>query len=126
MSTNVGIAGFSLKLNEDDQSKERITEISKSFGYKFENEDEFDDVLYSNSEEYLSKWKPHVDYNGKYGFFYLKSYEYDAFDIEHYTSITDMGKQLKDFIEKTGIMPKESIKSFAILYYNGSDCPFKY
>ena len=56
-------------------------------------------------------------YHGYYG--------HDCY-IEHYGKITDMGKAFKDIIDQTMILFNEGIKSFAIVYYNGSDNPFIY
>ena len=53
-------------------------------------------------------------------------YEYDAFDIEYYAEITEMGRALKEYLDHTQSLTNSGVKSFAILYYNGSDCPFTF
>lgn len=125
MSTNVAVAGFSIKLNEELQTERSLMSVAKSLGYAWTDMDAWEEIMYSDSE-YKNKWKPAMDDKGKYGVVYLTHYEYDAFDIEHYAKISDMGKALKEFIDQTMIMPKEDIKSFAIIYYNGSESPFKF
>jgi hypothetical protein len=125
MSDNVGIAGFSIKLNEEDQTENRLKEISKQFGYDWEDNFGWDDIMYSDSD-YKRRWKPHMDIDGQYGFIFNTFYQYECYDIENYVKITDMGVALKDFIDKTKIIPKEVIQAFTIIYYNGSDNPFKF
>lgn len=125
MSENVGIAGFSIKLNKEDQSEDRIKEIAKSFGYEWEDNWDWDDVMYNDSG-HKKRWKPHMDDKGEYGFIFNTFYQYECYDIEYYAKISDMGKALKDFINKTKITPKEEIQAFAIIYYNGSESPFKF
>ena len=132
MSTNVAYAGFSIKLNEEDQSEDRLKEISKSLGYNWQDEDtlcwnnwNWDDIMYG-CDLFKNHWKPHMDIDGKYGFIWVSNYEYDASDIEYKQPISAMGKALKDFIDKTMIIPQEEIKTFALMYYNGSDDPFKF
>lgn len=125
MSTTVGMAGYSIKLNDEDQSEKRLKEIAKSLGFTWENNLDWDDIVW-DAEKYMNSWKPNVDVNGVYGFIYVTHYEWDAADIEYYCEITDLGLALKDFMDKTNIMPQNKIKSFAIIYYNGVDNPFKY
>jgi len=127
MSENVGFAGFSIKLNEEDQSEKKLKEITKKLGFSWNEEEDygFEELMW-NLKDYKNRWKPHYDYDGKYGFVYVTHYEYEAFDIEFYAKITDMGRVLKEFVEKTQILPKEEIKAFAIIYYNGSDNPFRF
>jgi hypothetical protein len=128
MSTNVGFAGFSLKLNEEDQSEERLREIATSLGYVWKDNDDFDEIVFNEGQYmgYQNCWKPHMDYDGKYGVIWVTQYEYDASDIDFQATISAMGKALKAFIDQTYIIPKEEIKAFAIVYYNGVDCTFKF
>ena len=125
MSQNVAYAGFSLKLNEEDQNEDRLKEIAKSFGYVWTDNDEWDEIMFSE-KDYQNKWKPMMDYDGKYGFIWVTHYEFDAFDLEFKQPITAMGIALKDFVDQTMIMPSETINVFAQIYYNGSDDPFKF
>ena len=132
MSSNVAYAGFSLKLNEEDQTENRLKEISKSLGYNWQDEDtlswdnlNWNEIIYG-CEQFKNSWKPHMDFDGTYGFIWVTNYEYEAYDIEYFQPISAMGKALKEFIDKTKIMPKEEITSFAQIYYNGADDPFKF
>lgn len=125
MSDNVGVAGYSLKLNEEDQNEDRLKEIAKSLGYEWEDNWGWDDIMYGD-DKYNNRWKPHMDDNGKYGFIFQTFYEYGCYDMEHYAGIGELGLALKEFIDKTHIMPKEEIQSYAIIYYNGSESPFKF
>lgn len=127
MSTDVCFGGFSIKLNEDDQNKKRHQEIAKSLGYVWTEDDEWFDICYGIGEkDRLNKWQPYTDVDGTRGFLYVTHHSYDDCYIEHYGKITDMGKAFKDIIDQTMILFNEGIKSFAIVYYNGSDNPFIY
>jgi len=125
MSQNVAYAGFSLKLNEELQTDNSLKKIAKSLGYVWTNNDGWDEIMF-NEKDNMNRWKPHMDYDGKYGVIWVTHYEYDAFDLEYKQPITAMGVALKDFIDQTMIMPKEQINAFAQIYYNGSDDPFKF
>ena len=126
MSCNSKICGYSIKFG-DYYDESAMKDIAKKLGHTWNEEDEEDwkEFLYCNDKN-LNKWKPHIDYNGNYGVIYVTEEEYEAFDIEFYVSITDMGKALKEYIDITCHMPDEHIKAFAIIYYNGSDNPFKF
>ena len=125
MSSNVAYAGFSIKLNEEDQSEKRLKEIAKSFDYLWSDNWDWDEIMY-NQNKFIGRWKPQTNIDDIHGFVYVTYYEYDAYDIEYYQPVSAMGKALKDFIDHTTIMPKEEIKSFALMYYNGSDDPFRF
>ena len=125
MSSDVAIGGFSIKLNEENQSEDALKKIAKSFGWEWDDNWQWDDIMYG-IENYLYSWKPQMDGNGKYGFVYHTYYKYNESYIEQYIKISDMGKALKEFIDKTKIMPREEIQTFAIVYYNGSESPFKF
>ena len=125
MSTNVAYAGFSLKLNEELQTEKSLKRIAKLLGFEWEDNDEWDDLMY-NEKDNMNRWKPMMDYSGKYGFIWVTDYDYDATDLEYKQPIGAMGTALKDFVDKTNIMPKEQIYAFAQIYYNGSDDPFKF
>ena len=125
MSTNVAYAGFSLKLNEELQTEKSLKRIAKLLGFEWDDNDEWDDLMY-NEKDNMNRWKPMMDYSGKYGFIWVTDYDYDATDLEYKQPIGAMGTALKDFVDKTNIMPKEQIYAFAQIYYNGSDDPFKF
>jgi hypothetical protein len=125
MSTNVVYAGFSIKLNEEDQSEKRLKEIAKSFNYLWSDNWEWDDIMY-NEEKFKNNWKPHMGIDGTYGFIWVTHYEYDVCDIEYKQPISAMGRAFKDYVDQTMIIPKEEIKTFVLMYYNGSDDPFKF
>jgi hypothetical protein len=126
MSCNSRICGYSLKLNENLQNMDKLKEISEILGYSWDDDCEWDEIMFSEWDKYINKWKPHKDYFGNLGFIYTKDYEYDADDVIFYCEINEIELALKDYIDKTNIIPDNNIKSFAIIYYNGSDCPFKY
>ena len=125
MSTNVAYAGFSLKLNEELQTEKSLKRIAKLLGFEWDDNDEWDDLMY-NEKDNMNRWKPMMDYSGKYGFIWVTDYDYDATDLEYKQPIGAMGTALKDFVDKTNIIPKEQIYAFAQIYYNGSDDPFKF
>lgn len=125
MSTNVAYAGFSIKLNEELQTEDSLKTIAKSLGYEWKDNWDWDNILY-NEENYLNRWKPQMDVKGKYGFIYISHYEYDAYDINYKQPMSAMTNALNEFISQTMIIPKEEINSFAIIYYNGTDSPFKF
>ena len=125
MSTNVAYAGFSIKLNEDDQSEDRIKEIAKSLDHNWKDNWGWDDIMFDQSK-FIGHWKPQIDIDGIFGFIYVTYYEYDASDIKYKQPISAIDGALKEFIDQTHIMPKEEITTFAQIYYNGSDDPFKF
>lgn len=133
MSDNVKMCGYSIKANSNDQNLKRMFEISKLLGIDVDKnlnnvvaedlKEVFFDMVYGNDR--LNEWKPYCDVDGIYGFIYQTEYEYEAYDIEYYVKITDLGKALHEFIDKTKIIPENDIKGFGIIYYNGGDNPFK-
>jgi len=125
MSTNIAYAGFSLKLNEELQTEKSLKRVAKLLGFEWEDNDDWDEIIFNESKN-MNRWKPMIDYDGKYGFIYVTHYNYDAYDIDFKATISDMGRALKEFIDQTNIMPKEEINVFAQIYYNGSDDPFKF
>jgi hypothetical protein len=127
MSSDVAFGGFSIKLNEDDQNIERHQELTKMFGYSWDENYEYGwhDLCY-DFEKNMGKWTPYQDLNGVRGFIYPTHYEYEDPYLAFYGNISKMGQILKEFVDKTKVMPREEIKSFAIVYYNGSDNPFEF
>ena len=127
MSENVAYAGFCIKANDEDQNEESMILLAQKLGYEVESyENDLEDIIYSSGGDYLNKWKPSVDVNGTFGFIYQTHYEYGAYDIKYKQPISAIGKVLKEFIDKTMKMPENEINTFAIIYYNGSDSPFKF
>jgi len=125
MSTTVGIAGFSIKLNDNQQNEKSLMKISEKIGYSWNDMYEWEEILYDN-EKYLNTWKPHMDVNGDYGLIFLTHYEYDAHDIEIYISLLDMKNAYSNIKYLCNLYFENELKSFTLLYYNGSDCPFKF
>jgi len=127
MSENVAYAGFCIKANDEDQNKEAMVMLAQKLGYDVKGyENDLEDIIYEDNDDYLNEWKPYIDDNKEFGFIYVTHYEYAAYDLEFYAEITEMGVALKNFIDQTNKMPEHNIKAFAIIYYNGSESPFKF
>lgn len=127
MSDNVGISGYSIILNEEDQSEEKLKDLTRLFhSFALDNEQEWENLLYRHEE--LEQWYPARDIDGKYGFIYYLSNEYTCYRIETYFKITYMEDILNEFIGRMNYFPRGGIKAFSIIYYKGIDGynPFKF
>lgn len=125
MSSNIGIAGFSIKLNDNQQNEKSLMKISEKIGYSWNDTYEWEEILYAD-KKYLNLWKPHMDVNGNYGLIFLTHYEYDAYDIENYISLLDMKNAYSNIKYLCNLYFENELKSFTLIYYNGGDCPFKF
>ena len=127
MSTNVSFAGVSIRILEDKKDLDSLLDIAKILEYDDPKDSDLEDLFY---EPKLKQWQLYRDYEGVIGLIYLIKNEWDVFDMEF--SIT-----LEQFNEIPGelhpnirehFMDKETsnIKAFALIYYNGSENPFKF
>ena len=127
MSTNVSFSGVSIKILEDKKNNESLIDIAKILEYDEPKESNLEDLFY---EPKTKQWQLYRDADGEIGLIYLIDNESDVFDI-------DFGQSLEQLNEIVGelqpdirehFMDKEAsnVKAFALIYYNGSDNPFKF
>lgn len=130
MSTNVKKCGFSIPLKlEEKQLKKVCDKLGQDY-------DEYDDGgFYPNfdSDIHLKKWIVVSDYNGVHGLVKVIHYEYDAFDLEFSVSMFTMSEVYMELLDllsakkiDAGVLDGSQFKTFSLLYYNGSDEPFKF
>lgn len=112
MSTNVAIIGKSIAISKN---RDIAYEYYKDLGFNPIDQESFCIDWGAN----IGSWIPYRDLKGVYGFIRIDYYEYDAFEIEayNYSEGCDQGEHIP--------MDGE-VYNFAILYYNGADCPLKF
>ena len=128
MSTNVALAGLSIKIKEEYQIEKKIIEIFKKFGYLVNSSDEFYNIKWN--DEKLNEWKLYCDVDGKFGLIYQNHYEYDAFNI-NYKLTQEKSLYIYNLLHKyepsiIEYLDESSFSYFAIIYYNGIESPFKF
>lgn len=127
MSTNVSFAGVSIKILEDKSDLKSHLDIAKILEYDEPTEDNLDDLLY---EIKTKQWQLYRDYDGVIGLIYLIENESDVFDLNFSLTLEEFNEivgELKPDIREHYMRKSASdVKSFGIIYYNGSENPFKF
>ena len=127
MSTNVSFAGVSIKILEDKRDLESLLDIARILEYDEPTESNLDDLLYDPKTK---QWQLYRDDDGEIGLIYLINNESDVFDMEYSISLEVLNEILGELQPniREHFMDKEAsnVKAFALLYYNGSENPFKF
>jgi hypothetical protein len=127
MSTNVSFSGVSIKILEDKEDNESIIDIAKILEYDEPKESDLDDLFY---EPKTKQWQLYKDYEGVIGLVYLIDNERDVFDIDFGQSLEQLNEILGELHPdvREHFMDKDAsnVKAFALIYYNGSENPFKF
>ena len=127
MSTNVSFAGVSIRILEDKKDLDSLLDIAKILEYDDPKDSDLEDLFY---EPKLKQWQLYRDYEGVIGLIYLIENEWDVFDMEYSVSLEVLNEilgELKPGIREHFMDKEESkVKAFALMYYNGSDNPFKF
>lgn len=113
MSTNVKMVGYYRRFKNEEEAVEKYRELGFNCNYPTEDfvEDNYYDLFDYKKNESLNKWVPYFDYDNNLGMIYLTEYEYDAFDL------------IAVFNSDAPVILGEESVPFAVLYYNGSECP---
>ena len=127
MSTNVSFTGVSIKILEDKRDSESLLDIAKLLDYDDPNESNLEDLFYDPKKK---QWQLYCDYEGEFGLIYIIENEWDVFDLDFSITLEEFNEivgELKPDIREH-FMGKEAadVKAFGLIYYNGSDNPFKF
>ena len=128
MSTTQSFIGFSIKLNEDQQTIDQLHSLSKhELGFDFVKSDEIGENDLHKFKDKKDQWVPAEDTNGKFGFIYLIESERDVNYMECYTSLNYMTLILSQLVaEIRSCCEPHSYGVFNIIWYNGVDNPFNF
>lgn len=127
MSTNVSFAGVSIKILEDKKDLESLLDIAKILEYEDPKESTLEDDLYDPKKK---QWQLYRDYEGVVGLIYLIESEYDVFDMNFSITLEEfneiVGELKPDIREHFMGRSASDVKSFGLIYYNGTENPFKF
>ena len=127
MSTNVSFAGVSIRILEDKRDEKSLLDIAKILEYDEPTEANLEDLLYYPKKK---EWQIYRDYEGVIGLIYLLESEDDVFDLDFSITLEQFNEilgELKPDVREH-FMGKEAsdVKAFGLIYYNGSENPFKF
>ncbi len=128
MSTNVSFSGVSIKILEDKKDEESLIDVAKILEYDEKLiKTDFEDLM---SEPKTKQWQLFKDVDGETGLVYLIDNESDVFDIDFGQSLEQLNEILGELHPdvREHFMDKDAanVKAFALIYYNGSENPFKF
>lgn len=131
MSSNQKICGLSYKLlfPKDSTDKDKQAYVSKILDKEFTDEDDLFYALYEN-RDIKNKWVLTSDYNNDIGWMYITDTGESFGDINFkmsYVKMEQLRIELFEIMYSNGeFQDLSGWNVFAIDYYNGSDCPFKF
>jgi len=131
MSNNVKFTGVKYKLDFNFERQKEILKrlFPKHFERAINEYGDDEEMLYELCYMFDSvtrRWKPYMDYDGVIGLVYAYEHEESFGDIDTSISYNKLMEHYQDLKSILGDIRIVNLGVFAVDYYNGSDCPFKY
>lgn len=131
MSHNVKMTGVKYHLDFNFEKQKEILKIlfPNQFDKAIKEYGDGKDMLYELCymfDNETNQWKPYMDYDGKLGLIYAYEHEESYGDIDMNISYNKLMEHYQDLKSILGDIRIVNLGVFAIDYYNGTDCPFKY